>query len=265
MEIIKNYDIMSIISIYFGLAIIIKIIYLFMKKLEYEANFFLTRWLIKIINYFLKIIVGFFSISSILVDFTNIENFGFLLFDKIFKDNFNNYDYDDICIFRSLFTDIIFYILLYFIVCIFSHIHYIIHIIAYILTLGTFKFVVGIEFFSTILIIIGAIIFIYKTISNKRNEIKKIKDSINHKLEIQKSVFDLEILSILLNNGLDINVRDKNGETALHKVVKKDSIKSVKELLERGANVNIKDNLGKKPLDYAKSDEVIFLLKEYKK
>jgi hypothetical protein len=139
---------------------------------------------------------------------------------------------------------------------------YVFRIVIYIITLGTFKITVAILFISICSIIIYSIIFIKK----KRENIKKVYFSTNQKLKTQKEDFDIKILSILLNNGLDINVKDsEKGQTALHKLVKIDSLKSVKEFLERGANVDIKDNSGLIALDYAKSDEVRFLLKRYSK
>ena len=58
----------------------------------------------------------------------------------------------------------------------------------------------------------------------------------------------------LLSLGINPNARDKNGLTALHYAVKKNHIRIIKKLLQKGADTNIKDNKSKKtPIMYAKN------------
>jgi palmitoyltransferase len=62
----------------------------------------------------------------------------------------------------------------------------------------------------------------------------------------------------LLSLGINPNVRDKNGFTALHYAVKKQHIRIIKKLLQKGADRNIKDNKSKKiPIMYAKNNPEI--------
>jgi hypothetical protein len=52
----------------------------------------------------------------------------------------------------------------------------------------------------------------------------------------------------LISQGLDLNLRDENGDTPLHLAVKKNNLKIVQSLLEEGADPNLKDALGFTPL-----------------
>ena len=62
----------------------------------------------------------------------------------------------------------------------------------------------------------------------------------------------------LLSLGINPNIRDKNGFTALHYAVKKQHIRIIKKLLQKGADRNIKDNKAKKiPIMYAKNNPEI--------
>ena len=50
----------------------------------------------------------------------------------------------------------------------------------------------------------------------------------------------------LLNLGINVNLKDKDGNTALHYAVKKGQIRIIKKLIQRGADVNIPDFKKKK-------------------
>ena len=72
-------------------------------------------------------------------------------------------------------------------------------------------------------------------------------------------------LRLLLNAGAVMSKQDKNGETALHFAALGGSIEAAKELLERGAHVNVIDAHSHSPLDSAKGDaSMIALLRHYK-
>lgn len=48
----------------------------------------------------------------------------------------------------------------------------------------------------------------------------------------------------LINEGIDINIQDKNGRTALMEAASRGNYKIVKLLIDRGAKINLKSNLG---------------------
>lgn len=59
------------------------------------------------------------------------------------------------------------------------------------------------------------------------------------------------IVRILLDSGVDINERDRDGSTALHLAVHKRQDAIIRLLLERGALTNLKDSRGKTPTHLA--------------
>ena len=62
----------------------------------------------------------------------------------------------------------------------------------------------------------------------------------------------------LLNLGININLKDKEGNTALHYAVRKGQIRIIKKLIQRGADVNIPDFKKKKtPVMLAKNNPEI--------
>ena len=63
---------------------------------------------------------------------------------------------------------------------------------------------------------------------------------------------DLIELQSQINNGIDVNLKDSNGKTALMHAVYKENLAVVKLLLENNADPNIKDRDGDTALDYAK-------------
>lgn len=55
---------------------------------------------------------------------------------------------------------------------------------------------------------------------------------------------------IMIENKLDINTKDDNGQTLLFQAIGTENLKLLKLLVENGANVNIKDNENNTPLKY---------------
>ena len=77
----------------------------------------------------------------------------------------------------------------------------------------------------------------------------------------------INIVDLLLSNKADVNIRNRDGETALVYAImsKKDNIEVIKKLISNGADLKIKDNKGLTAMDYAvqkNKKEVIELLKK---
>lgn len=83
----------------------------------------------------------------------------------------------------------------------------------------------------------------------------------NHEKERQAKLADFQkIFSLLIDQGLDVNQRDEDGNTSLHYAA--NSAFMINLLLDAGAESNAKDRSGCTPLFYAKSKEAISLLIE---
>lgn len=73
---------------------------------------------------------------------------------------------------------------------------------------------------------------------------------------------DLIFLNILAKNGLDLDIKNSNGETAMHIAATGPNNKKnlIAKLLDLGANPTLKNNAGSTPLDYATDEDIIKLL-----
>ncbi|MBT4623275.1 MAG: hypothetical protein HOB97_04405 [Verrucomicrobia bacterium] len=58
-----------------------------------------------------------------------------------------------------------------------------------------------------------------------------------------------KLIKRLLADGMDVDVTDKEGLTALYRAAHNDQKETVSLLLSNGANVNIRDKFGNTPLD----------------
>jgi ankyrin repeat protein len=65
---------------------------------------------------------------------------------------------------------------------------------------------------------------------------------------------------LLLDAGADVNRQGAGGFTALHSAAQSGEVELVKLLLERGADRGLRASDGKRPADYAQTDEVRALL-----
>lgn len=75
---------------------------------------------------------------------------------------------------------------------------------------------------------------------------------------------NIQTVQTLLNFGANVNSADTYGSTALHRVVCYPENLSILELLiDSGATVNAIDSSGKTPLDYAKDESIIQILRKY--
>ena len=73
-----------------------------------------------------------------------------------------------------------------------------------------------------------------------------------------------EITKFLINKGIDLNLQDEEGWTALHCAVWFNNIEVLRLLLEAGADPDIEQRKGEKPIDFAKRlkrQEMVKLLK----
>ncbi|KAJ3391603.1 hypothetical protein HDU92_008952 [Lobulomyces angularis] len=71
-----------------------------------------------------------------------------------------------------------------------------------------------------------------------------------------------QIVSSLLDLGIDVNIVDKEGSTLLHHASAYGFYETVAMLLERGASPNIKNNAGWTPSDWAYSSDIKDYLNE---
>jgi len=65
---------------------------------------------------------------------------------------------------------------------------------------------------------------------------------------------DLQRVKSLVEKGADVNTRDNDGETPLHEAASEGYLEVARFLVERGADVNAKDNHGLTPLHAAASE-----------
>ena len=74
-------------------------------------------------------------------------------------------------------------------------------------------------------------------------------DTILHIATMMK--VDVQDLTVLTNNGADVNARNKEGVTPLQIAVQNGDLKIVKLLTANGANIHTKDTYGNSPLSMA--------------
>ncbi len=60
---------------------------------------------------------------------------------------------------------------------------------------------------------------------------------------------DIYVVLNLIKAGIDIDIEDENGQTALHLMAKESNFLEFRELLKVGAKINVKNNKGETPLD----------------
>ena len=81
--------------------------------------------------------------------------------------------------------------------------------------------------------------------------LKKIADSkwLMETLHIMCSKGDIWYVKRHLDKGSDVNAKDENGVTPLHYAAEGGYNEIVELLIDKGVDVNTKDNLGRTPLD----------------
>lgn len=93
---------------------------------------------------------------------------------------------------------------------------------------------------------------------------KELPDSILFQAVVRD---DTNVIESVLNKGMDINIANIHGQTAIHIAVYQDKINVLKYLLNRGADINIQDNKGQTVIHIAsllRRVEIIKILLEHK-
>ena len=65
-------------------------------------------------------------------------------------------------------------------------------------------------------------------------------------------MIDCSTISLLIDNGADVNAQESNGNTALHNAIKSYKTDRSKLLIKSGAKIHIVNDDGESPFDYAK-------------
>ena len=85
-------------------------------------------------------------------------------------------------------------------------------------------------------------------------------------LQLAAMYNETDVIRELLQRGADVNKRDRNhGQTALHWRAMKNNTDAIRLLLENGASTTIKDAVGRTPIDWAReynSQEALLLLQQ---
>jgi ankyrin repeat protein len=94
--------------------------------------------------------------------------------------------------------------------------------------------------------------------SNSRVDLintKKFRDY-NYNTNLHRSVLknNIKFVEYFLKKGLDVNKKNKNGDTALHFAFKIKNYDIIQLLLEYGASIKIKNNKGITPFEVANKD-----------
>jgi len=72
----------------------------------------------------------------------------------------------------------------------------------------------------------------------------------------------IDIIRLLIDSGAEVNMQDKVGRTPLMWAVREKEYDIVKLLIDSGADFNIRDHAGETVLTLAKDDDIIDLLKK---
>lgn len=91
------------------------------------------------------------------------------------------------------------------------------------------------------------------------------KDTVPRRLLVAATLADESLLEYLVSLHVDLNSKDKNGRSPLHKAVLRQSPESVAILIEGGADVDTRDRWGMAPLNDAERNSnrlILTMLKE---
>jgi ankyrin repeat protein len=91
-------------------------------------------------------------------------------------------------------------------------------------------------------------------------------DHLSKQLLSRAGIGDVDTVRRLLERGADVHIRDRHGETALMKAARHGNYPVANLLIEHGADIHAKDATGSTALSYAKSfgqKEMVELLKRH--
>ena len=72
----------------------------------------------------------------------------------------------------------------------------------------------------------------------------------------------LKIIGFLIEKGADVNIKNIKGDTPLHIAIKNQNTEIIELLIRKRAKLNVKNNKGKTPLHLARQSEIVKLLIE---
>lgn len=71
-----------------------------------------------------------------------------------------------------------------------------------------------------------------------------------------------DIAELLINTGMDVNIKSKGGYTALHLAVIQGRENVIASLFDSGADIDLRDNSGRKPKHYVKENTSLWIQKK---
>ena len=77
----------------------------------------------------------------------------------------------------------------------------------------------------------------------------------SNRTPLHKAYNSVETVQVLIQFGAVIDLQDNSGSTPLHRAIFKGNDKVASLLISQGADISIKDYLGKTPTDYCKTEK----------
>mmetsp|Transcript_53354 Transcript_53354/g.133945 ORF Transcript_53354/g.133945 Transcript_53354/m.133945 type:complete len:170 (-) Transcript_53354:162-671(-) len=112
-------------------------------------------------------------------------------------------------------------------------------------------------------------------LASKQGRADDIKDLLEPPFSINPDILDVvgnsalhyasggnhvDIVSMLIEKGANMNIKNRVGDTPLHKAAEKASLEAAQLLVSRGASTAIRNDLGFLPVDLSKYDDLGELL-----
>jgi len=72
----------------------------------------------------------------------------------------------------------------------------------------------------------------------------------------------IDIVRLLVESGVDLNLQDRRGNTALHQAARMGKVAAIELLIDHGADVNVANGEGVTPLDIAVDEETVAMLRD---